>query len=277
MTELSKSAQALIERVGDSDGPGPHRREHVRRALYASLAAGGALTGSAGVAGAQGAAVATASKSAALGGVLAGKSVTAQVAVWFAAGSLIGVGVAAPVAMSTDAPRGAPPEAAPMQAAAAPTAPVALRAPAPPAAGAQAAAEPHAPAAAPPNATAPLAASPPSARAAATPLPDVAPAAPVTGIAAEVALLKRAQQQLAAGDARASLAALDEHARTFPAGTLTAERLAARVFALCALGDAEAARTAAREFLSLAPASPLVPRVLASCAGAGGGAAEGAR
>ena len=123
MTELSKSAQALIERVGDSDGPGPHRREHVRRALYASLAAGGALTGSAGVAGAQGAAVATASKSAALGGVLAGKSVTAQVAVWFAAGSLIGVGVAAPVAMSTDAPRGAPPEAAPTQAAAAPTAP----------------------------------------------------------------------------------------------------------------------------------------------------------
>jgi hypothetical protein len=45
--------------------------------------------------------------------------------------------------------------------------------------------------------------------------------------------------------------------------------LAARVFALCELGRVEQARVTAGEFLNVAPDSPLVPRVLSSCAGGG--------
>jgi hypothetical protein len=91
-------------------------------------------------------------------------------------------------------------------------------------------------------------------------------------IASEVALLKRAQRELASANASESLALLDDHAQRYPEGALKAERLGARVFALCQLGQVERARATAREFLSIAGSSPLVPRVLASCGG--GGATE---
>jgi RNA polymerase sigma-70 factor (ECF subfamily) len=86
-------------------------------------------------------------------------------------------------------------------------------------------------------------------------------------LSTEVRLLKGAQRELSAANASASLALLDEHARLYPNGALAAERLGARVFALCKLGKVEQAREAAREFFRVAGSSPLVPRVLASCAG----------
>jgi len=75
--------------------------------------------------------------------------------------------------------------------------------------------------------------------------------------------------QVALRDGRPSqaLTLLDAQERVFARGTLVTERSAARVFALCALGRTEQARSAARRFLSSHPASPLAERVRASCAG----------
>jgi len=92
-------------------------------------------------------------------------------------------------------------------------------------------------------------------------------AAPAAGIREELALLEQAQRELSQGNATASLTVLDEHARRFPNGAFSAERTAARVFALCALGQVERARAVGDEFLRSAPASPLVPRIRSSCAG----------
>jgi outer membrane protein assembly factor BamD (BamD/ComL family) len=103
-----------------------------------------------------------------------------------------------------------------------------------------------------------------------------APAEPPS-VSAEVALLQRAQRSLAAGDAAAALALLDRHQRRFPSGALVAERLAAQVFALCELGRVERARTLAQEFSRVAPNSPLVPRVAASCGGSGSPSGAGGR
>jgi hypothetical protein len=86
-------------------------------------------------------------------------------------------------------------------------------------------------------------------------------------LAAELALLGAAQRELAAGHAERALERLTEHQRSFPYGALLGERLAARVFALCALGRNAEARLARHEFERDAPGSPLTPRVLASCAG----------
>ncbi|KYF49516.1 hypothetical protein BE04_37450 [Sorangium cellulosum] len=92
----------------------------------------------------------------------------------------------------------------------------------------------------------------------------------------ELALLRAAQGALRAGDAGAqgalragdagrALALLEEHAAEFRAGTLRQERMAARVFALCALGRIDEARAEAARFLRDAPRSPLAERVRAAC------------
>jgi len=60
---------------------------------------------------------------------------------------------------------------------------------------------------------------------------------------------------------------LDQHAKQFPRGTLTQERLGSRIFALCALGRVSEARAEARRFEKSAPRSPLLTRIHASCAG----------
>lgn len=70
---------------------------------------------------------------------------------------------------------------------------------------------------------------------------------PADRLAEEVEVLSRAQTEMHAGRFTAALKLLEEHARTFPRGALTPERRAARVQALCALGqkseaDAELAR-----------------------------------
>jgi len=79
-------------------------------------------------------------------------------------------------------------------------------------------------------------------------------------------LLEAAQRELASGRAASALSLLDEHARRFPAGALSEERIAARVLSLCALGRHEAARQSANAFLAASPRSPLIPRLRGSCA-----------
>lgn len=55
-------------------------------------------------------------------------------------------------------------------------------------------------------------------------------------LAEEVAVISRAQGEIAAARLDSALRLLDEHERKFPNGILTEERIAARVQALCALG-----------------------------------------
>lgn len=86
-----------------------------------------------------------------------------------------------------------------------------------------------------------------------------------SGLAAEVALLRRAQGAIRAGDPDGALRHLAAHARRFPSGMMTEEREAARVVALCDAGRNDEARGVARRFLRERPGSPLAARVRAAC------------
>jgi hypothetical protein len=82
-------------------------------------------------------------------------------------------------------------------------------------------------------------------------------------LAREVALLSRATSELRAGHAATSLKTLREHQRTFPNGTLTEERRAAKAQALCWLGRA---REGLAEVAQLTPGSPTATRAEQACA-----------
>jgi hypothetical protein len=78
----------------------------------------------------------------------------------------------------------------------------------------------------------------------------------------EVEVLSRAQTEMHAGRFGAALTLLEQHARSFPRGTLAPERRAARVQALCALGH----RTEAdAELTRLAPGSLHEARAREAC------------
>jgi len=81
----------------------------------------------------------------------------------------------------------------------------------------------------------------------------------------EIALLSEAQKALSGGQPERALQFLDEHARTFPRGTLAEERVAARIIALCKLGRVAKARSEAAAFLQKLPDSPLAERVRVAC------------
>lgn len=84
-------------------------------------------------------------------------------------------------------------------------------------------------------------------------------------LAEEVAILSRAGAELHAGRASAALKSLDEHQRKFPGGTLTQERSAARVQALCALGRMKEAESELRRLGKMAPRSPHEARARKAC------------
>jgi hypothetical protein len=94
------------------------------------------------------------------------------------------------------------------------------------------------------------------------------PAAATTAVApslrAELSLLSRVQAALQRGDANEALRLLDEH-RTSDR-QLYAERAAARVFALCAAGKTDAARSAASAFAREHPNSLQTSAVARACA-----------
>jgi hypothetical protein len=92
---------------------------------------------------------------------------------------------------------------------------------------------------------------------------------PALQTGAEAELLQRAQQALTAEDAPRALALLNEHAQRFPNGSLSEERDAARVLALCGAGRQSEAAKMGAAFLSAHPDSPLASRVRSSCANGG--------
>jgi hypothetical protein len=279
VNELGPRARAFIDRVGGSDGPPAGTRERMRAGFGAALAAG-ALGTSATALGA------SSGKSAAAAGLwgLTGKG-SASIALCLLLGGAAGVAVTTPVAFLVHrAPSPAASARASEPAQQEPAARVAL------ARGGEVPREATAPVPASvvdiqaPTRAAPVIGTvsttavrsaaphenPPSAPPTDdTPIGVFANPAPSSAMATELSLLKSAQRELNAGNASASLALLDEHARRYPGGALRVERLGARVFALCQLGRVDAARVAAREFLDSATDSPLVPRVLSSCAGSG--------
>jgi hypothetical protein len=238
MTDLSPESKALVELARGDDEPSPVDRARVRRALGASLATGLAVTSTASLA--AGAGLKAAGTSAGLAGTL-------KVAMWVGVGMAVGalstttalVALRAPNADTAPAPRSAP------QTAPAVTAD-------PPA--------DEAPAIAPTDtATIPLEVS-------SKPSGSRPPQPSPSSLAAEMRLLETARAALSGGDARRALTLIQEHEREFPGGSLSEERRASKVFALCELGRRGEAARAAAEFLRTAPASPLRGRVLDSCA-----------
>jgi hypothetical protein len=93
---------------------------------------------------------------------------------------------------------------------------------------------------------------------------ELAPSA-TSSLSAEVESLSKIQAFLAAGDGKSALAASDRYFAESPSGTLRDEHVAARVLALCLLGDVTRARAAARMFVVTSKRSPLLPRLAHSC------------
>jgi RNA polymerase sigma-70 factor (ECF subfamily) len=81
-------------------------------------------------------------------------------------------------------------------------------------------------------------------------------------LAEEVAILSHAETELHAGHYEKALALLEQHARSFPRGTLAPERIGAQVQALCGLGRRAEADAALRR---LAPGSLQETRARAAC------------
>ncbi len=82
-------------------------------------------------------------------------------------------------------------------------------------------------------------------------------------LAAETRLLALARRGLAADDLPTALTALRQHARRFPDGALTEERLAYLSIAQCR--STPRTTTTAASFYARYPSSPLSPRVRAAC------------
>ena len=246
-SELDPKARELIGLALQGERRLPRGRERVRRGVLAAVLAPAAL-------GATDAALA-AGKAAGVA-LLPSKVSLLGVATWLKAAPVVVAGVVGVVGvqqlrapeptLQLAASTAATPVAAPTASALAVSSPV-------PAA---------VPLAEPPPATAAgvLPKAPRTAEAGGT-TPATAPAPP--SLATELEALQRAQRSLNAGNAAGALMEV----RAVRGQALAAERTALEVFAHCALGQVTAARQKAAVFRQLAPRSPLLPRVEASCAG----------
>jgi tetratricopeptide (TPR) repeat protein len=81
----------------------------------------------------------------------------------------------------------------------------------------------------------------------------------------EVALLSKAQAALSRGRPQEALEALSEHARSFPRGVLTEERVATKARTLCALGRRQEAEAELTRIEKLNPTSAYLARARESC------------
>lgn len=92
-----------------------------------------------------------------------------------------------------------------------------------------------------------------------------APRAAESSLAEELAMLQRARRALGAGNGLLALGIVSELDERFPRGVLVEERVATRVFSLCALERVAEARAVGHEFLSRHPSSVYAERVRTSC------------
>jgi hypothetical protein len=244
MTELSTEARALLALTRASDGPTDANRRRVAQALAASVGAVGSSLVSPGVAAA---AAKSAGTTAAATGVATGSSVLGKVLVSAIVGFGVGVAVAVPVTVVAQKPTEQPQPTTTNAA-------IAIQSPPGPA-GTLAW-----PAQAPilQRATAPEGSTP---RPRASTIEGESSA-----LTREVELLASVQWELNAARGRQALKLLDDYEGRGPASMLAPERAAARVLALCQVGEVAGARQLANEFLRSAPNSPVVPRIRRSCA-----------
>lgn len=91
------------------------------------------------------------------------------------------------------------------------------------------------------------------------------PAAAVDRLAEEVSILSKATGQLRSGKPGEALRLLNEHQRRFPGGRLVEERRAARIQALCALGNRGAAEAELAQLARSSPRSPHLARARQAC------------
>jgi hypothetical protein len=84
-------------------------------------------------------------------------------------------------------------------------------------------------------------------------------------LAEEVSILSRATSELRAHRPGDALRLLDEHQRRFPGGRLVEERRAARIQALCALGNRSAAESELTRLARSSPRSPHLARAQKAC------------
>jgi hypothetical protein len=257
MTDLTPDARSILEAGREQDGAGDLEKARVRRALFAKIAAGGAVLAAASTAAADGGAVAgggataTGAAGTATGTYAAVASPLAKILIPLAI--IVGGGAGGAVAWRAQraiAPTSVTMSAPSTQAAPTPT-PVQAPAIAP-------VIEPMMP--------------PPAARPTPAPAHHVHVAAPVhvdattNRLAEETALLAASNGELRRGDARRALSLLDDYDRRYPSGVLREEVLATRFIARCQLGALDSAsRRGADAFLARHPASPLAPRVRSSC------------
>ena len=244
MVELSHEASQLLNASRIAEPPSPESRHRIRAGIAAA-------TGAAVVAGATGSATAA----------IAGSAGTSKVVIAAVVAGALGFGSGALVVHAIDK-RAATPTVAVAPAPRAPeiaTAPeVAAPLPRVETASADVPAtsmhlEPAA-SVAPPE-------PPPVAPPAAEPAPVEGP-----GLAAELSLIRAADDALAMHYPGRALALVDNHAARFPDGQLAQERDSLRVLTLCELGRDDDARTAARAFFAHWPGSPHGARLRASCA-----------
>jgi len=88
-----------------------------------------------------------------------------------------------------------------------------------------------------------------------------------SSLAEELAMLQRARRALGAGNGLLALGIVHDLDERFPKGVLIEERIATRVFSLCALERVSEARAVGREFLARHSSSVYAERVRRSCIG----------
>jgi hypothetical protein len=103
----------------------------------------------------------------------------------------------------------------------------------------------------------------PAPPASAPPAPPSQPRA--SDLAEETRLLARARARMRSGEPTGALEPLAEHARRFPQGQLTEDRMVLRAQALCESGDTEAGRRQATALRQTFPDSSHLPRVTRTC------------
>lgn len=84
-------------------------------------------------------------------------------------------------------------------------------------------------------------------------------------LAEEVSILSKATSELRGGRPAEALRLLTDHQRRFPAGRLVEERRAAKIQALCALGNRQAAESELGRLARSAPRSPHLARAQQAC------------
>lgn len=276
MTQLPNDLQSILDLARDAHDPvDPGARARVRQAIAASLAlggSGGALGGSLpSTEGVLGQSVAS-NTQAAVGAAKAGKlglgffgSKLGALAATTLAAAGIGLAVYAtrPPAELRVPARTAEPASAVLAPSAAP---VVLQ-PSP----ARVAPEVVAPALPAPEVEAPAVVEPAAApaRAQVRKLGKTRASSTQSGgdtLAAEMALLRAATDALTRNDASAAIAALQEHGKRFPRGSLREERDGLRAIAECSRGSRSSAASA-EHFTQLYPNSLMSARIAKACAG----------